>query len=394
MSDTEGMPAAHATTGGKSLAAVERPRYKSWRKKYRKMLAQFDKVMEDNKMHFREEQKLESTAKRLREELDGLREMLLDLNNSPALPPSLRYDVSIPEIHTAVGSIPSVVPDDISPQGANEMLREYTTAVQRGQIPHLDMHVIRDQIDKKLAKQGVITLDELESTVPHPLPRSVDEVKDTRLIAQLTGPPGPTPPGYLTSEEENANLLRLDAKLGDSASFEKLKEREKEGAADDKPWSELTAREIERQVELRNPMSAHNWLKRHNKQTSGGIDIDDNESLASHDTKPARGGKGKRDLAKQVGDRAVGRAREGYSPGAASTTFGDDDEMGFIDDHPSVSKKRGKADVDGTYRAKGGKSGSAAKGKRKRTGDDLPPPPSGSAKKVKLDAADEKDVAP
>jgi predicted nuclease with TOPRIM domain len=63
-------PAAHATTGGKSLAALKRPQYKSWRKKYRKMKIKFDGVLEENKKIFKDEQKLEGIARRLREELE------------------------------------------------------------------------------------------------------------------------------------------------------------------------------------------------------------------------------------------------------------------------------------------------------------------------------------
>ena len=72
MSDSESAApsAPHPTLGGKSLQALEKPRYKSWRKKYRKMRATFDGVLEENKRLFKEEMKLEATAKRLREELE------------------------------------------------------------------------------------------------------------------------------------------------------------------------------------------------------------------------------------------------------------------------------------------------------------------------------------
>lgn len=81
MSDSEGAAAAssHPTTGGKSIETVqaqqnalqgERQPYKSWRKKYRKMRVKFDAVLEENKTLFKQEHKLEGTAKRLREELE------------------------------------------------------------------------------------------------------------------------------------------------------------------------------------------------------------------------------------------------------------------------------------------------------------------------------------
>jgi len=82
MSDSESAaaaPSSHPTTGGKSLETVqaqqnrlqgERQPYKSWRKKYRKMRVKFDGVLEENKTLFKQEHKLEGTAKRLREELE------------------------------------------------------------------------------------------------------------------------------------------------------------------------------------------------------------------------------------------------------------------------------------------------------------------------------------
>lgn len=63
-------PTAHPTTGGKSLASLQRPPYKSWRKKYRKLHAKFDATYEENRAIFKEEQRLEAIAKRLREEME------------------------------------------------------------------------------------------------------------------------------------------------------------------------------------------------------------------------------------------------------------------------------------------------------------------------------------
>ena len=79
MSDTESIvpssaPApdssAHPVHAGKTLEGVGRPRYKSWRKKYRKMRVNFDATLEENKRLFKEEHKLQMIAKRLKEELE------------------------------------------------------------------------------------------------------------------------------------------------------------------------------------------------------------------------------------------------------------------------------------------------------------------------------------
>ena len=80
MSDSETPAPSHPTHGGKSLQSLERPRYKSWRKKYRKMRYKFDSVLEDNKKFFKDEQKLEGIAKRLREELEYVHSNYLPCN--------------------------------------------------------------------------------------------------------------------------------------------------------------------------------------------------------------------------------------------------------------------------------------------------------------------------
>jgi hypothetical protein len=316
----------------------------------------------------------------------GLLELCLDFNQNPALPPDLRFDISLPEQHTAVAQIKSVVPDGITPEEGNTIQMDYHAAVVTGQVPHIDLHVIREQIDQKLSKQGVTPLATLEASVSH----TTFDGDANDLPEELKAE---EPPGYFTSEQEAAYLLRMDAKLGDPDSAAKIREQQQKDpstAADDKHWADLTPRELERQVEMSNPQSQHNWLKTHaNRAGPIAIDIDDNESTASHEAKPARGGN-KRNLAKQVGDRAVERAREGVSPGAASG-FGEEDELAFGEEPVAAAggsaKKRGKAvDVDGTYRVKGGRGGAAAKGKRKRTsGEDVAPGSAGKKAKVEAD---------
>ncbi|KAK5120614.1 hypothetical protein LTR85_005972 [Meristemomyces frigidus] len=396
MSDSDSL-SAHPTVGGKSLESLQphrgRAAYKSWRKKYRKMRHTFDGVLEENKRLFKEEHKLESIAKRLREELDGLLDICLDLNENPSIPPDLRFNIRPAPRHAP----PIYVEPHITPEEANAMVAEYRDAVSLGRIPPLDLHVVRDQIEQRLAAQDVETLDKLSATIPHPTTSIGQPLpEDIR---------GDDPSSYLTPDQETAYLHRLDTKLGvdpftgprpSNAETAKILEEEKHFAT-------LTPREQERQIELLNPQSQHSWLATHSKsQPPGGIggmaDVDDNESLASHDQpKPAPrkrgggGGGGNKNLAKQVGDRAVERAREGFSPSAASAGFAGDmeqDELSMMDDQtaPSSGRKKGR-DPDGAYRVKGGKGGAGgpAKGKRKRTsGEDIGASGGGSSKKARV----------
>lgn len=305
----------------------------------------------------------------------GLLEMCLDINENPAIPPDLRFNIRPQPRHPP----PIHVDPNIAPETANSMVAEYKHAVSTGQIPHLDLHVVRDQIEQRLAAQDAEPLDLLEASVPHPVSHASQTLPDEML--------GQDPPGYMTAEHETDYLLRLDHKLGVDP-FSLTGQGTKAVFEEEKHFADLTPREQERQVELLNPQSQHNWLKTHTKLHPPNADVDDNESLASHDTKPPRK-RGNKNLAKQVGDRAVERAREGFSPSAASAGFGDEEEGSVLDDHPSSSRKRAR-DPDSTYRVKGGKSGGGGgnKGKRKRSGEDGGGGPgSGSSKKARTDGA-------
>ncbi|KAK5130277.1 hypothetical protein LTR08_002237 [Meristemomyces frigidus] len=396
MSSPDAPSQPHPPMGGKSLdhAQSARPPYKSWRKKYRKLHLRADQVLETNKRLFRDEHKLDAIARRLREELDGLLELCLALNDAPSLPPSLRFGLRPdPPRHQP----PSYVHPDISPEEANQLVAEYRDAVALGRIPPLDLHVVRDQIEQRLAAQGVEPLEHMVATVyPQPCLSG-----DLPLPADIAGT-GPDPLGYLSLDRETDYLLRLDNQLHASDAVLRVPHPSHSpgnpppdaelSARQDKHFADLTPREQERLVELANPQSQHSWLATHAIKLAGippiggggaGLDGDDNESLASHDPPPAPKQPRKRapagaakaaNLAKQLGDRALERAR-GQSPGATSNFAGDEDEgvvMGTLEEAVGGGSGRKKGrDPDSTYRVKGGKGGAGGvggKGKRKRGG--------------------------
>lgn len=276
------------------------------------------------------------------------------MNQSPAIPADLRFDVRLPSQRER----PNVVPADITPEASNELMTEYTSAVSRGVIPPLDLHIIREQIEEQLASQDVQRLEALERSVPFPLASGEEDLPEEDR--------GDEPPGFMNTQQEAEYLQRLDAKLGldtklgeSSASLFK---------SEDNPSSphqaELSARELERHMELLNPQSQHNWLRTHTKMH--GMPDDDAESIASHEgaSKPSGRKRGK-NLAKQVGDRAMERAYEGMSPSAASGF--DEDELHVMEETPGSGRKRAR-DSDGAYR-KGGRGGGRG-GKRKRAAEE------------------------
>lgn len=283
------------------------------------------------------------------------------MNQSPAIPTDLRFDVRTP----AQRERAQIVEADITPQRSNELLQEYTKAISKGLIPPFDLNIIRDHVEDQLAAQGVRQLEELERSIPHPRATGEDDLPEEDR--------GDEPPGFLTTAQETEYLQRLDAKLGDRLSLDK------DLAHQQSPHqAELTPRELERHMELLNPQSQHNWLKLHSKMHAA-LDNDDTESIASHEggssSKPAGRKRGK-NLAKQVGDRAMERAYDGMSPSAASGF--DEEELQTIEE-PGSGRKRAR-DTDGAYRVKGGRGGAVRGGKRKRLTEDA----AGTSKKARM----------
>jgi hypothetical protein len=305
----------------------------------------------------------------------------------------VRFNIERPEEeYTTTAKIQKAIPKadvprDITPQQANEVISSYTTAVQQGRMPHVDLYIVRGRVEAVLAAQGTLTLEDLERNVSHPVITSADQLSEEIR--------GDSPAGYFATDHEEVHLLRLDAKLGDRIAIDRVRKRDEAAIGnEDKHWTDLKGREIDRLNEIQNPQSQHNWLKTHTKNAGGiVVDLDDNESVTGHENKSARNSGhtsgSKRNLAKQLADKAVDRARGDVSPNPAASPgygYGDDDEPSFLEEILlGTSKKRARKDEDGAYRSKSKVSigGGSTKGKRKRSGDDI-----AVAKKAKLEAAE------
>ncbi|KAK5707569.1 hypothetical protein LTR97_000106 [Elasticomyces elasticus] len=398
----DNLPANPYTHPSPSLPSRTLP-YKSWRKKYRKMRHNFDSTLEENKRLFKEIHKLDSTAKRLREENDGLLDILLDLNASPSLPPHLRFNIERGDYSLHVPAME--IPADISPEQANETFQTYKHAVQSGSLPAMDLQIIRHELDRKLAAQETVHIDQLAAQLPS-LP-----VKAEGAVVPSSDDLPTSEPAYLTPEQESTYLSSLDSRLGDNGSHNREAPTPL-STSEEKHFAEMTPRELERHVELLNPNSQHSWLAARQKLgilpgatavEIGGPD-NDNDSVVSHEPAAAAAVKAPRkrvrkpkadgDLAKRVGDKAVERAREeggGEGPGSPLVTAGlGTNSTGLADDEDVAAPGSGrkKRDVDGGYHPKGGKKG-AASGKRKRSGEDVTTAGTpGTAKKLKTEAGE------
>ncbi|THY22725.1 hypothetical protein D6D01_06198 [Aureobasidium pullulans] len=350
MSDDEIVAGAPGATSIDARGSEVKPKYRSWRKKYRKMKTHFDDVMKESNSLFVDEQKLDALSKRLQEQNDQLLDLLLDLNTSLSIPHELRFDLSM-----ASKSQQTNDEREMTLDMANNIIANAHRAFHNHEMPHQDFLRIRQDIEVLLARKDAKSLVEMEAQIPHP-----------RYHHPVSALAAEANPAFLTSSHEDAYLTRLDNKLEPAALSDPR-------PASPQPLSKLTQRELDREVELRNPLSVHNWLKKHG--TISDIDAASEGGTASAQT-PATANK-RRNLAKQVGDRAIERARE--KEGSPGSTVDNEDELAG-DDTPGKPKKA--RDDDQTYRPKGGRSKSKrkrdegentpARGKKQRTSLNIP----------------------
>lgn len=291
---------------------------------------------------FKEEQKLESLARRLRESNDQLLDLLLDLNSSLVLPPESRFNVKYREDWADR--------DAIDMGSANKLLTE-EYQLDQGSYSHPRFSQLKDSLEHHVAATQAQPLSELEARVPNLVYRN--DAQFRRIADEFADPAA-----YLTYDNEEESLKRLDIQLGEPPSLPSV---EKDPNAP-LSLSNLTPREMDREVELRNPQSVHNWLKKHN------INIGETDEKADLNGSAPSSKKGaSRNLAKKIGDRALERAREreegspiGSVAGNKPEPDGPEDELSFDD---FSDRRRKSRDADETYRPKGGRTG---KPKRKR----------------------------
>jgi len=302
-----------------------------------------------------------------RHSLSQLLEVLLDLNTSLKIPASLRYDLS------------TILQNPLSLEEANAKVSELRALVQVGDYPQQLYTMNLRYYEGQLSHNGARKLSEMEGAIPHPVPADQDKSEIDHIQR----------PEYQTTKMHEASLLAMDAKLSDQYALSQAPAP----APTSTKFGDMSAREVEREVELRNHHSVHNWLKRHSEKdpSAGAAAADDAASEVGVAT-PATGKKRGGNLAKRVGDKAVDRARGGdknredgspASTRTAGTTgdteLGDEDAVGEESVVPASGRKKG-GDKDDTYRPKGGRS---SKAKRKRADDGEGTPTGSKGKKAK-----------
>ncbi|PBP16459.1 hypothetical protein BUE80_DR012839 [Diplocarpon rosae] len=179
-----------------------KPVYKSFKKKYRKMKVKFDEVMRESNDLYVEEQRANSTVKRLAQENDQILDLLLEMNNSGQLPIDKRINITsgLPEL------APLFTEEDLA--SAAQLQTPEGTILYR-EICAL----LKERDATNSASKPLKSLATLLKTIPHPdlqTPGKADEIEQTR--APLGGQTALI--GYLTADQIDEYLDEVDAQDG------------------------------------------------------------------------------------------------------------------------------------------------------------------------------------
>ena len=296
--------------------------HKSFRRKYRKIMVNFEQKMNESTDYFHEEQKMMEITRRLAEQTDQLLDLLEDLNGRPQIPARLRYDLQLPETLQTSHPAPA---EPYTIATAQSALKAARKRLRLGQISLLEYRDLECSILADPAFKSKISYTELRKLAPIPVSASADTTYDSSIASG----------GILSSRQEEEYLKSLDSFLSGSNTVPR-------------PYAakNSTSRGLEKSIEqekemqLRNPVSVYNWLRKHQPQ----VFLQDNES---HVEKEKKSRPSKR----------------------TSTTLKlepDDEDSVMADLGGSTSKGKRKRDDDAGYRPKGGNS--RAKRRREDTG--------------------------
>ncbi|KAL2022019.1 hypothetical protein VTK56DRAFT_6259 [Thermocarpiscus australiensis] len=357
---------------GDARMADDKPTYRSWKKKYRKMRIIFDQKMHEGEELHKLEEKALATCRRLAVQKDRLLDLLLDVNNSPQIPPEKRIDLSLDppsdEDELCLG-----IDRPSTPAPGPAPLTSYKNLLQ--EVPHFTFSDAAERFPELFA--------DLQAGRDSPADPAQGQ---------------PHPPTFLTADDIDNYIWEIDTRLADKEGdkFELLPTLAPLARTTNPSAS---GRDSQRDFALRNPVSVYNWLRKHAPKTflqDAEHHKDKDKDTTTKDSGDegggsARRGKGER-APRGTGTTRSKRASAAHSRAAAAAAAAAESLDDFDDEFGYAG-----ALTPSTVTGGGGAGGStgAAKGKRKRAVDDDPGyrPKGGSsrpAKKKKKSSSSEK----
>lgn len=264
-------------------------------------MVRFDEHVRENTVLFKESQKMLSVSLRIAEQTDQLLELLLELNEHPQVPSSMRFFLGDNE--------PSISFDG-GDYTNDAILRKARHKVLRGDMKQEDYDDIQRQM---LVVKNEAAL------------RQYPDLYNGLQLSASTATEVDGMHGLLSTKEEQQYIQSLDDLLDGRAT-----DPRRHAIQDVDNYSASKGPDRDRNLALHNPVSVYNWLCKH--RPSVFMDTVEHETAkiaARRDKRPA--------AAKTKGEKEM------Y------------DEDGIAIEH-GASKGKRKRDEDGGYRPKGGHS--------------------------------------
>ncbi|KAK0616240.1 IEC3 subunit of the Ino80 complex, chromatin re-modelling-domain-containing protein [Immersiella caudata] len=344
---------------GDTRMADDKPTYRSWKKKYRKMRIVFDQKMHEGEELHKLEQKALETARRLAISKDRLLDLLLDVNNSPQIPPDKRFDLSLDP--PSDEDTPCLDIDRLStpPPGAAPS-KSYKRLIR--EAPHFPY-----------------------SSAPERFPELIADLEAGRDSPADPAQGQAHPPSFLTADDVDNYMWEIDSRLAEEEYARSGKliaplptlapiAHANENAGKDTGSN--------RDFALRNPTSVYNWLRKHAPKTF----LQDGESHDKENGDEPSSGRGH---GRGKGERGSGRGGsvrgKRMSKVAAAESVDADEDTGYDAAVTPSAGGKGKrkriVDDDPGYRPKGGSSRPTKKKRKSEGGIDSTP--TGGPKKAR-----------
>ncbi|RMD40995.1 hypothetical protein DV735_g4123, partial [Chaetothyriales sp. CBS 134920] len=301
-------------------AAAEPGPRKSYRRKYRKIMVHFQQKMQESNSLFKDEQRMLDISLRLAEQTDQLLDLLVELNSLPQVPPSLRFDLDMKDESGAQASDRGTKITD--EQSGHIALRKARYRLQLGQIDASEYNDIKRSILRApafAAETSYTSLIKYASGLPHTSSGESD------ASGHAANP-------FLSTKQEDQYLQSLDSYIAGTSSHVRAHASHSFGTK-----STEKASERDKEIQLQNPVSVYNWLRKHEPK----VFLQDNESTTDKTPRTTGSRLSKRNANR---DSVMKQEQEMY------------DEDGFALDVGSTAKGKRKRDDDGGYRPKGDSS--------------------------------------
>ncbi|KAH7255424.1 IEC3 subunit of the Ino80 complex, chromatin re-modelling-domain-containing protein [Fusarium redolens] len=318
-------------------ATRHRAGYKSWKKKYRKMRIVFDHKMHDGEELHKQEDKAAALVKRLAVENDRLLDLLLEINNSPQIPPEKQVDVSL------------------EPPSQSDALVH----------PLDEEHELHKDTPKK-------KLEDLVKSVPH---SSYSSAKETlpQIVNDLKAVDGETyPADFLSADDIDNYIYEIDMALDPENMLPTLAPRAHPG------------NHHQSHPHLKNPTSVTNWLRKHapkiflqDGEAHGDADDAEGGHTGGRKTRGSRGERGGR--ASTRGKRVSAAARSAAAADRDVDASMDEDQE-FASTPAGRGKRKRNAEDDTGYKPRGSSTRPTKKKRKSEAAEGTP-----SARKSKKD---------